>query len=62
MESQRRPDYAWSLYSAFALNLILALLTVCIIVLVNFSKTSTFNKLTMLPYYLVLAGCAESAF
>ena len=56
------PEYYWWLYLALALDLILALLVASIIVLQNYSKKSTFNKLTMLPYYFILSASIVNIF
>lgn len=44
----------WYLSIDFTLSLQLVLIIIYILVILNFSKTATFNKLTLWPYYLML--------
>jgi len=44
----------WLLSSNIAVQLCLLVLIICIVVVLKHSRTYTFNRLTLLPYYLLL--------
>jgi hypothetical protein len=47
-------EVLWELSINYTLSLLLMLIIVSILVVLNFSDTATFNKLTLWPYYLFL--------
>ena len=51
-------EILWLLSCCCALSTILTLMIGVILVLLNYSKTATFNKLTLWPYYLLICWSA----
>jgi hypothetical protein len=45
----------WLLSANISLSIVTTLSVTCLIVLLKFSKTATFNKLTLMPYYFIIA-------
>lgn len=46
----------WLLCTNISVSIVTTLYVTCLVVLLKFSKTATFNKLTLMPYYFIMGS------